>query len=44
MTITQLNSPETLDWDKQPLGPRLPADIIRKTTEKYIEALTRLTT
>ncbi len=24
---------ETLDWDKQPPGPRLPADVIRKTME-----------
>jgi len=34
---------ETLDWDKTPPGPRLPADIIRKTSEKYQEALRRLT-
>ena len=35
---------ETLDWNKQPPGPVLPDDIIRKTTEKYVEALKRLTT
>jgi phosphoribosylaminoimidazole-succinocarboxamide synthase len=34
---------ETLDWDKTPPAPRLPADVIRKTSEKYAEALKRLT-
>lgn len=34
---------ETLDWDKQAPGPRLPPDIIEKTAAKYREALTRLT-
>jgi phosphoribosylaminoimidazole-succinocarboxamide synthase len=34
---------ETLDWDKTPPGPRLPAEIITKTTAKYLEALERLT-
>jgi phosphoribosylaminoimidazole-succinocarboxamide synthase len=34
---------ETLDWDKTPPGPILPDDVIRKTTEKYLEALMRLT-
>ncbi len=34
---------ETLDWDKRAPGPRLPADIIRRTAEKYQEALRRLT-
>jgi len=34
---------ETLDWNKQAPGPRLPADILAKTTAKYREALTRLT-
>ena len=34
---------ETLDWDKTSPGPVLPDDVIRKTTEKYVEALTRLT-
>lgn len=35
---------ETLDWDKRAPAPQLPADIIRKTSEKYTEALRRLTT
>jgi phosphoribosylaminoimidazole-succinocarboxamide synthase len=35
---------ETLDWDKTPPGPVLPDTVIRKTTEKYLEALKRLTT
>jgi phosphoribosylaminoimidazole-succinocarboxamide synthase len=34
---------ETLDWDKTPPGPVLPDDVIRKTTEKYLEALKKLT-
>ena len=34
---------ETLDWDKTAPGPELPSDIIRKTAEKYQEALRRLT-
>ena len=34
---------ETLDWDKTAPGPRLPADILRRTSEKYLEALRRLT-
>ncbi len=33
---------ETLDWDKTPPGPELPADIIAKTAEKYAEAERRL--
>lgn len=32
-----------LDWPKQPPPPRLPKDIINKTRERYLEALTRLT-
>ena len=35
---------ETLDWDKTPPGPALPAEVIAKTAEKYREAQTRLTT
>jgi phosphoribosylaminoimidazole-succinocarboxamide synthase len=35
---------ETLDWDKRPPGPRLPADVIAGTVEKYREAERRLTT
>jgi phosphoribosylaminoimidazole-succinocarboxamide synthase len=34
---------ETLDWDKQPPGPNLPAEVIAKTAEKYREAQRRLT-
>jgi phosphoribosylaminoimidazole-succinocarboxamide synthase len=34
---------ETLDWNKTPPAPRLPAEVIAKTSEKYREALTRLT-
>ena len=34
---------ETLDWNKQAPGPKLPEDILSKTTAKYREALTRLT-
>jgi phosphoribosylaminoimidazole-succinocarboxamide synthase len=34
---------ETLDWDKTPPAPRLPAGIIEKTAQKYQEAFTRLT-
>lgn len=34
---------ETLDWNKNAPGPRLPPDIIARTSEKYGEALQRLT-
>ena len=34
---------ETLDWDKTPPAPRLPADVIARTSAKYREALERLT-
>jgi phosphoribosylaminoimidazole-succinocarboxamide synthase len=34
---------ETLDWNKKAPGPKLPAEIIAKTSEKYREALARLT-
>jgi len=34
---------ETLDWDKTAPGPKLPPEVIRKTSEKYQEALRRLT-
>ena len=34
---------ETLDWDKTPPGPELPTEIVQKTSEKYIEAYTRVT-
>ncbi len=35
---------ETLDWDKSPPGPALPAGVIEQTAEKYHEAQRRLTT
>ena len=34
---------ETLDWNKAPPAPSLPADVIQRTSEKYQEALRRLT-
>jgi phosphoribosylaminoimidazole-succinocarboxamide synthase len=34
---------ETLTWDKRAPGPRLPAEIVAKTSAKYTEALQRLT-
>jgi phosphoribosylaminoimidazole-succinocarboxamide synthase len=34
---------ETLDWDKTPPAPKLPPEVIAKTSEKYREALERLT-
>ncbi len=34
---------ETLDWNKAPPGPRLPQEVIARTSEKYREALLRLT-
>lgn len=34
---------ETLDWNKTAPGPALPDDVIKKTAEKYREAMTRLT-
>jgi phosphoribosylaminoimidazole-succinocarboxamide synthase len=34
---------ETLDWNKKAPGPKLPPDIIARTSEKYGEALQRLT-
>lgn len=34
---------ETLDWNKQAPGPKLPAEVIGRTSEKYLEALRRLT-
>jgi phosphoribosylaminoimidazole-succinocarboxamide synthase len=33
---------ETLDWDKTPPAPKLPADVIARTSAKYREALERL--
>jgi phosphoribosylaminoimidazole-succinocarboxamide synthase len=34
---------ETLDWNKNAPGPKLPAEVIRLTVDKYAEALRRLT-
>ena len=34
---------ETLDWDKTDPGPEIPPEIVKKTLEKYIEILVRLT-
>jgi len=34
---------ETLDWNKKAPGPRLPQDVIERTSENYREALARLT-
>ena len=34
---------ETLDWDKTPPAPKLPGEVIAKTSQKYREALERLT-
>jgi phosphoribosylaminoimidazole-succinocarboxamide synthase len=34
---------ETLDWDKRAPGPKLPAEVIARTSAKYREALERLT-
>jgi phosphoribosylaminoimidazole-succinocarboxamide synthase len=34
---------ETLDWNKQAPGPKLPSEVIARTSENYREALQRLT-
>jgi phosphoribosylaminoimidazole-succinocarboxamide synthase len=34
---------ESCGWDKNPPPPSLPEDIIRTTSEKYLEAYTKLT-
>ncbi len=34
---------ETLDWNKEPPAPNLPPEVIARTSEKYREALQRLT-
>ena len=33
---------ETLDWDKTPPAPKLPAEVIAKTSAKYREALEKI--
>jgi phosphoribosylaminoimidazole-succinocarboxamide synthase len=34
---------ETLNWDKKPPGPKLPPEVIEKTSAKYVEAFERIT-
>jgi phosphoribosylaminoimidazole-succinocarboxamide synthase len=34
---------ETLTWDKNPPAPALPADVVAKTSAKYVEAYERIT-
>ncbi len=34
---------ETLDWNKTPPGPKLPDDVVAKTSAKYLEAYERFT-
>ncbi|MBV9009512.1 MAG: phosphoribosylaminoimidazolesuccinocarboxamide synthase, partial [Verrucomicrobia bacterium] len=34
---------ETLAWNKTAPGPRLPREVIEKTSAKYLEAFERLT-
>jgi phosphoribosylaminoimidazole-succinocarboxamide synthase len=34
---------ETLDWNKTPPAPRLPEDVVAKTSAKYVEAYERIT-
>jgi phosphoribosylaminoimidazole-succinocarboxamide synthase len=34
---------ETLDWNKQPPGPKLPPNVVEKTTATYLEAYELLT-
>jgi len=34
---------ETLNWNKRPPAPALPDEVVKKTSEKYEEAFTRLT-
>jgi phosphoribosylaminoimidazole-succinocarboxamide synthase len=34
---------EELDWDKTPPAPVLPEEVVRKTTERYLEAYRRIT-
>jgi phosphoribosylaminoimidazole-succinocarboxamide synthase len=34
---------ETLDWDKTPPGPKLPREVIEKTSAKYVEAFETIT-
>ena len=34
---------DSTGWDHEPPAPELPADVVRKTTERYLEAYVRLT-
>ena len=34
---------ESIDWDKRPPAPTLPPEVVRRTADKYREALTRIT-
>ncbi len=34
---------ESIQWNKKPPAPKLPAEVIAKTSEKYLEALRRIT-
>jgi phosphoribosylaminoimidazole-succinocarboxamide synthase len=34
---------EALSWNKQPPAPALPADVVARTTGKYLDAYARLT-
>jgi phosphoribosylaminoimidazole-succinocarboxamide synthase len=34
---------ETLDWDKTPPGPELPAEVVAGTQQRYVEAFERIT-
>ncbi len=34
---------ESIDWNKRPPAPKLPAEVVARTAEKYQEALRRLT-
>ncbi|MEY2480366.1 MAG: phosphoribosylaminoimidazole-succinocarboxamide synthase [Verrucomicrobiota bacterium] len=34
---------ETLDWDKTPPAPKLPREVIEKTSAKYVEAFEKMT-
>lgn len=34
---------ESINWDKQPPAPELPAEVVEKTSEKYLEAYRLLT-
>jgi phosphoribosylaminoimidazole-succinocarboxamide synthase len=34
---------ETLDWDKTPPGPEIPADVVAGTRSRYVEAYEKLT-